>query len=495
MVKRGSISSVPNQQPLVIGYVRVSQAREEMISPELQRTAIEDFCHRRGYVLADIVEDLDATGRNFARAGIQHCLGMVESGEVAAIVVWKFSRFGRHRRDWAINLDRVESVGGALLSATEQIDTTTSTGRLTRGMLAEIAAWESERIGEQWKETQERRRKLGLTHNGGARVGYAIDENGHYFVDEVLRPLIVEAYRMYVGGASQWDVANWLNNNGVKNSQGRLWGQRTLSNYLESGFAAGLLHTYTPDAHYPGTHDPIINKLMWEQYLRARRMRRKVPPHAVRRVTELSGLIFCASCGGRLASTANAGKKRQLRCQSSKKKQQCDQPIRTVRYDNLLQSITQWLFGLSSSIDARADIDVTRSSNKIIERNELKRLNREILKLDESLTRLTVDLANGLVPSSAYAAARDEILTRKNQLQVTVDSMSQRQEQMRKPLPANLQRDWALMDMKTKNSILRTMIDHIEVSKSNRSNYSVTIMSTWGELFNCGSLANTSPDI
>lgn len=128
-----------------------------MTSPALQRVACEDYCSRMGYHVIDIVEDIDLSGRLWKRRKIEQVVQRIESGEVDVIVGWRWSRFSRNRKDWAIAVDRVEAAGGRLESATEPTDTTTSTGRLARGMLAELAAFESERIGDTWRETHARR--------------------------------------------------------------------------------------------------------------------------------------------------------------------------------------------------------------------------------------------------------------------------------------------------------------------------------------------------
>ncbi|MFI6737283.1 hypothetical protein ACIBI9_30535 [Nonomuraea sp. NPDC050451] len=51
-----------------------------------------------------------------------------------------------------LNLARLEAAGGELVSATEEADATTAGGTFTRGMLMELAAFESDRSGEQWAE-------------------------------------------------------------------------------------------------------------------------------------------------------------------------------------------------------------------------------------------------------------------------------------------------------------------------------------------------------
>lgn len=67
--------------PLLIAfYIRVSLAREEMISPELQLRDAHAHLARmqaltgRPCQLVIIVEDLDISGRSFAREGIQRLM-------------------------------------------------------------------------------------------------------------------------------------------------------------------------------------------------------------------------------------------------------------------------------------------------------------------------------------------------------------------------------------------------------------------------------------
>src|SRR6266702_7772467 len=156
----------------VVAYIRVSQEREEMISTELQMIAITNYCARAGYVIVATLTDLDLTGRFWQRRQVEQAVAMIESDAADVLVVWEWSRLARNRLDWAIAVDRIETAGGRLESATEPADTATSTGRFARGMLAEFAAFEAERIGDGWREAHDRRTRHGLPHNGKPRWGY-----------------------------------------------------------------------------------------------------------------------------------------------------------------------------------------------------------------------------------------------------------------------------------------------------------------------------------
>ncbi len=140
------LTAVPDSPRRVIGGIRVSKKRDDMTSPDLQRAAIETYAATHGYLVVDWVEGVDDSGSQRSSSWwrkLDRAVDRVEAGEVDGIIVWKFSRTARHRLKWAVALDRIESAGGVLESATEQFDTTTSAGRFARGMIAEMNAFEA----------------------------------------------------------------------------------------------------------------------------------------------------------------------------------------------------------------------------------------------------------------------------------------------------------------------------------------------------------------
>ncbi|MFZ3470863.1 recombinase family protein [Streptomyces sp. 4.24] len=307
-----------------IGYIRVSTWKEEAISPELQRAAIEGWARRTGRRIVEWVVDLDQTGRNFNRK-VVGAIAMVEKGEAAGIAVWKYSRFGRSRDGIAVHLERVEAAGGQLESATEEIDARTATGRLQRGILFEFAAYESDKLGEQWRETHDHRRyKLGVPATGRPRSGYIWhprrlpDGKGGWTVQkEWYEPDVdgdasayAEAYRRYVDGTSYYALCGWLNTHGCLTVRGNPWSVQVLMRYMDSGFPAGLLRVHDPKCgcghsgscpHHmfmPGAHEELISSELWQQYQDERDSRRKRPPRSVKPLYPLTNLAKCDHCRG-----------------------------------------------------------------------------------------------------------------------------------------------------------------------------------------------------
>ena len=114
--------------PVLVGaYIRVSMAREEMISPELQQRDVDAYVARmsatsgRTWRTVETVQDLDISGRSFAREGIQRLMQLVRDGVITTIVTYRYDRFGRNLTQALNYLTEVETLGGQVISATEPL--------------------------------------------------------------------------------------------------------------------------------------------------------------------------------------------------------------------------------------------------------------------------------------------------------------------------------------------------------------------------------------
>ena len=128
---------------MLIGYARVSKADRSQ-SLDLQRDALIGV----GVVADQIYSDL-ASGKKDDRPGLAACLKALREGDV--LVVWKLDRMGRslHHLVRTVSLMSERGVGLKVLTGQgAQIDTTTAAGRLSFGIFAALAEFESELIRE-----------------------------------------------------------------------------------------------------------------------------------------------------------------------------------------------------------------------------------------------------------------------------------------------------------------------------------------------------------
>lgn len=471
-----TLHSVPTVPLRAIAYIRVSTARDDMISPELQRTAIEDYCARRGYrLIGEPIEDLDMSGRFWKRRKVETAIAMIEAHEADVIVVWKGSRLARNRLDWAVAVDRIESVGGRLESATEPVDASTSTGRFTRGMLAELAAFESDRMGDGWREVHARRTKAGKPANGKPRFGYRVVDGLHR-PDPVEAAALAACYRRYVAGETILSLARWLNSQGIRTIPGYsttgpgVWSQTTLRRTLDSGFGAGLILVH--GSREQGIHEPVIDEATWTTYLAARAGRRTLRRSESSKYL-LSGLMRCghvyddgAVCGSGMGGGAfgHNGTKPGYRC--SRAASSGMHHAKVWWMGPLNAAVYAWLVESAAEVNNLTDQHQAQQAKRTRRKVDADALGREVLALDKSLARLAVNEATeaGVMPRSVYEAARDELLTQRRNAEDRL--LAARAEASAGPaarLSADLVAEWDELTVEMRRGILRRLVRRIIV--------------------------------
>lgn len=444
-----------------------------MISPEVQRTAINDYAASRGYDVTGWFEGLDESGSRSRSAWwprLDQAVAAIEVGEYDVLLVWKFSRAGRHRLRWAVAIDRVETAGGRLESATEQFDTTTSSGRLARGMLAELNAFEAERIGETWKEAHARRIATGRPANGKPRFGYAYDlAKKQHVPDQETGPVLAEMYRRYVSGESVYALVAWLNENGWTTTADRPWRSMGLRRVMDSGFASGRF--LAAGQLHDGAHEALITEDLWQAYQDARIDRRSRHPRSERSDYLLSGLVRCAQCGGSM-SAGSYGRARvpKYRCTTNKAtgRQGCSGGHVASRV--LEEGLLLWLHELANEVDARVntgtDAALLAEARATAVLTDLERVRRELARATEALARFAVQNAEHPLPDSVYRAAHDELATKVADLSAREQRLgleSRRDRRMPGAIAAGLLERWELDRVVVRREALRGLVGSILV--------------------------------
>lgn len=470
-------------------YVRQSAYREESISLSSQEHIARTYCEQHGYVVTDVFSD-GVSGRKWAtRPGVVSALEAVETHKADVVVVWKWSRLSRNRMHWAIAADRIDKAGGRIESATEPIDTATAAGRFNRGVMLEMAQFESDRIGEQWTEVHQYRRRQGLPPTGGSRFGYLRDEQGNYHPDPETAPILVEMYRMYLSGKGAAHITRIINGRGILRA-GKLWTYQAVLSVLDAGFGAGVLAKTRKvgarawDRDYaPGAHEPVIDAETWAAYLAARRKRSGTKQPRARRYL-LVGMLRCLDCGGSMSGYTEGGIP-MYRC--SRASQTYNPDIRRVHIRAFIveQKVEEWLFTLADEINAEPAAHETRVAEldaaAVFERRSLE---RRLERAEQRIRTLTLRLADDTIPADVYKTAtaecRDEIDACNARLAELAPNPIARD--AAKELPHDLRELWPTLTIEQRSNILRTVLARAEVipvGRGARKVDRVTIVPTW----------------
>lgn len=125
-------------------YMRVSTQDQ---STALQLKELQEYAEARGWKVLKSYED-KATGTNTSRPMFQQMLKDAHAKKFDVLLVWKLDRFARSLKDLVNNLQELTELNVALISLKDQIDLTTSTGRLMLHIIGAFSQFEADIIRE-----------------------------------------------------------------------------------------------------------------------------------------------------------------------------------------------------------------------------------------------------------------------------------------------------------------------------------------------------------
>lgn len=136
---------------MLIGYARVSKGKEQDTAAQF------DALQKAG---CDMIFEEHASGARWDRPELARMMDQLRVGDT--VVVWKLDRLSRSLKDMLLLMEKLALKKAGFKSLTENIDTTTPSGRMMMQMLGSFAEFEREMIKERTKAGLEQARKRGV---------------------------------------------------------------------------------------------------------------------------------------------------------------------------------------------------------------------------------------------------------------------------------------------------------------------------------------------
>jgi DNA invertase Pin-like site-specific DNA recombinase len=131
-------------------YARVSTSNNGQ-SPEMQLRELCEYCERRGWPVAGEYVDVGISGSKDSRPELNRLIAEAHKRHFDAVVVWKFDRFARSVSHLLRALETFKALGIEFVSVSEQVDTSTPTGKMVFTVLGAVAELERSLIAERVK--------------------------------------------------------------------------------------------------------------------------------------------------------------------------------------------------------------------------------------------------------------------------------------------------------------------------------------------------------
>jgi DNA invertase Pin-like site-specific DNA recombinase len=366
---------------------------EDFHSPEVQLSAMRRAI--QGMTEVEVIEDIDRTGRHFSRAGIDRVRALARTGQLDAIAVYDVSRLGRNVRESLTFLGELADLGVRIISATEQVDTSTPAGRLMLTNMLAIAEYRSDEIGRGWAGAIQRRAELGRHH--GKPLGYVHQEK-QLVPDPVLGPAMTEAFRRYAAGEPIGEVTAYLAGvRGVAMVNGNV--KKLLRNpvYLGQVVAGGEM--------LPGEHEPLTDQDTWDRVQQRLDEEAGTPPRALAAGWALVGLVECPRGhklqrqGVRLVCGHGRGDTKGGDCPG------VGRPLIDRVEAEALRQVAAYAARLRTDAGVRA----ARLARVDADRADRVRLERDLAGTRAAMVRLATSHARDQLPDAVYQEALAEL--------------------------------------------------------------------------------------
>jgi DNA invertase Pin-like site-specific DNA recombinase len=143
-------------------YARVSTTNHGQ-DVSMQTRDLEQFAKARGWRLIDSYLDVGISGSKDSRPQLDRLMADAHKRRFDIVIVWKFDRFARSVSHLLRALETFNALGIAFVSLSEQMDTTTPTGKMIFTVLGAVAELERSLIVERVRAGLRNARAKGKT--------------------------------------------------------------------------------------------------------------------------------------------------------------------------------------------------------------------------------------------------------------------------------------------------------------------------------------------
>jgi site-specific DNA recombinase len=165
------------------------------------------------------IRDEGQSGKSMARNGLSALLAEVSAQRIGTVIVLKLDRLTRSVHDLAELLALFAKADCALISVSENVDTSSASGRLLLNLLASVSQWEAEAISERTSIALRYKKSQGLVY-GRTPFGF-IRDGARLVRDPESQAVLREIQDMHMKhGMTLRAIARQLNEHGVRPSQG-----------------------------------------------------------------------------------------------------------------------------------------------------------------------------------------------------------------------------------------------------------------------------------
>jgi site-specific DNA recombinase len=452
--------------PLYERLSRDDELQGESNSISNQKQMLEDFARRNGLPNPTHFTDDGISGTRFDRPGFLAMMEEVEAGRVEAIVIKDMSRLGRDYLKVGQVMEVLRQRGVRLIAINDGVDSLKGDDDFTpfRNIMNEFYARDTSR---KIRSVFKAKGMSGKHLTGTVIYGYLWDEKReHWLVDEEAAEVVRRIFSLTLEGYGPYQIACKLSadrieipvvhlarfNEGVNRSKPVKdpygWGSSTIVNILKKREYLGHTINFKTRKHFKdkkshyvsedewtifeNTHEAIIDQQTFDLVQKIRSNVRRYP-NGWGEAAPLTGLLYCADCGGKMyVHRTNNGKRISQYTCSNYTKVPCgtlcltqhrinESAVLTLVSDTLRAIAEYSRNDRTEFIHTVQETQVTQQSADISKkRRHLATAQKRAGELEKLICKIYEDNALGKLPDTRYKALDAQYAKEQDALEIEI---------------------------------------------------------------------------
>ena len=401
-------------------YARVSTEEQvQGYSLDAQRRAFATLVQARGWTayMEYIEEGKTAHIDNINKRPVfKEAITDALAKKYDVLVVHKIDRFSRKLKVTLEYFEKLGKAGVGFVSIENQIDYSTSMGKLMLVMQGGLAEFYSDNLSTEVKKGLGERKAQGL-YCGPLPFAAIKGEDGIPMPEQATLRYLQAAFEQAAQGMTDRTIARYLNENGQRTvgvNGNKPFSTSSVRGILTNHFYIAQL-TDGKGGYIRAKHKPLVSQEIWDAAQEVRRKNRTRSntscPHN-KRVNALTGITYCWYCKGRIHTQCYYHDEPRLGCYTREKGQDCMQKSAnlSVYESQLISYLTT--FHIPEAYQQRI-LAAQRELEKSYSDAEAKKE-----RLERRLKRVKELYEWGDYPKAEYETKRDKILDQLSNLNV-----------------------------------------------------------------------------
>jgi site-specific DNA recombinase len=408
-------------------YVRVSteEQAKEGYSISAQKERLTAYCMSQGWEIVNFYVDEGYSAKNMDRPELKRMLKHIQEGIIECVLVYRLDRLTRSVLDLYKLLELFEKHNCKFKSATEVYDTTTAMGRMFITIVAALAQWERENLGERVRMGMQEKARQGKWVPNQAPYGYDIDlENDKLKINTFEASVVRRIFDLYLSGMGTAKIAAALNQEGIKTKNNTNWHPFSIRYILRNPLYAGKIRwnvRVNSDQYFEVKTEAVPAIITEETFMKTQKMldsRRKKHPRAATSEFIFSGVARCARCGGALAGKYNGQKKKFYSC-LNRRVGTCDMPAFKEEY--LEERFLEYLSRIDFREEAAAYATIEETNEH---EREIREIEKELEAIEKRRKKWQYAWVNEMISDNEFMERMDEERKKEELLKEQLQSLS-----------------------------------------------------------------------